>query len=161
MGLGSGIRKKPIPDPGSGPRGQKGTGYRIRIRNTGKNIKLIGRRHWSRIQNPGSDFFHPGSRIQGRQDPKSGSTSKNLSIFNPKTDTGTKFSKIRSGKFIPDPVSGFFSIRGPRSRGQKSTRSLIRIRNTAYFPHIYVWDISCLPGSVLGVKIRLYRSYWI
>ncbi len=32
MGLGSG--KKPIPDPGSGSRGQKGTGSRIRIRNT-------------------------------------------------------------------------------------------------------------------------------
>jgi hypothetical protein len=31
-GLGSGIRKKFIPDPGS--RGQKGTGSRIRIRNT-------------------------------------------------------------------------------------------------------------------------------
>ncbi len=30
--LGSGIRKKPIPDPRS--RGQKGTGSRIRIRNT-------------------------------------------------------------------------------------------------------------------------------
>jgi hypothetical protein len=30
--VGSGIRKKPIPDPGSG--GQKGTGSRIRIRNT-------------------------------------------------------------------------------------------------------------------------------
>jgi hypothetical protein len=34
MGLGSGIRKKPIPDPGS--RGQKGTGSRIQIRNTEK-----------------------------------------------------------------------------------------------------------------------------
>ncbi len=33
MVLGFGIRKKPIPDPGS--RGQKGTGSRIRIRNTG------------------------------------------------------------------------------------------------------------------------------
>jgi hypothetical protein len=32
MGLGAGIRKKPIPDPGS--RGQKGTGSCIRIRNT-------------------------------------------------------------------------------------------------------------------------------
>jgi hypothetical protein len=32
MVLGSGIPKKPIPDPGS--RGQKGTGSRIRIRNT-------------------------------------------------------------------------------------------------------------------------------
>jgi hypothetical protein len=34
MSLGSGIRNKPIPDPGS--RGQKGTGSRIRIRNTGR-----------------------------------------------------------------------------------------------------------------------------
>jgi hypothetical protein len=34
---GSVIRKKPIPDPGS--RGQKGTGSRIRIRNTGLYIK--------------------------------------------------------------------------------------------------------------------------
>ncbi len=32
----SGIRKKPIPDPGS--RGQKGIGSRIRIRNTGKHV---------------------------------------------------------------------------------------------------------------------------
>jgi hypothetical protein len=31
----SGVRKKPIPDPGPGSRGQKGTGSRIRIRNTG------------------------------------------------------------------------------------------------------------------------------
>jgi hypothetical protein len=38
MGLGSGIRKKPIPDPGS--RGQKGTGSRIRIRNTAKKYNL-------------------------------------------------------------------------------------------------------------------------
>jgi hypothetical protein len=34
----SGIRKKPIPDPGS--RGQKGTGSRIRIRNTGKKVPI-------------------------------------------------------------------------------------------------------------------------
>jgi hypothetical protein len=33
MGLGSEIRKRPNPDPGS--RGQKGTGSQIRIRNTG------------------------------------------------------------------------------------------------------------------------------
>jgi hypothetical protein len=35
----SGIRKKPIPDPGS--RGQKGTGSRIRIRNTGYQPDLV------------------------------------------------------------------------------------------------------------------------
>jgi hypothetical protein len=34
-GFGSGIRKEPIPDPGSVSRGQKGTGSRIWIRNTG------------------------------------------------------------------------------------------------------------------------------
>ncbi len=40
MGLRSGIRKKPIPDPGS--RGQKGTGSRIRIRNTvGKQVNVV------------------------------------------------------------------------------------------------------------------------
>ncbi len=37
---GSGIRKKPIPDPGSGFRGQKGTGSRIRIRNTDENALI-------------------------------------------------------------------------------------------------------------------------
>jgi hypothetical protein len=36
----SGIRKKHIPDPGS--RGQKGTGSRIRIRNTGKGKVNLG-----------------------------------------------------------------------------------------------------------------------
>jgi hypothetical protein len=36
---GFGIREKPIPDPGS--RGQKGTGSRIRIRNTGTRTWLL------------------------------------------------------------------------------------------------------------------------
>ena len=36
MGLGSGIRNKPIPDPDPGSMGQKGTGSRIR--NTAKNL---------------------------------------------------------------------------------------------------------------------------
>jgi hypothetical protein len=40
MGLGSGIRKKPIPDPGSQSRGQKGTGSRIRIRNTVRHLQV-------------------------------------------------------------------------------------------------------------------------
>jgi hypothetical protein len=46
MGLGSGIRdpgfgirKKPIPDPGS--RGKKGAGSQIRIRNTSFDIKIF------------------------------------------------------------------------------------------------------------------------
>ncbi len=37
--LGSGIRKKPVPDPGS--RGQKGTGSRIRIRITGNGATTV------------------------------------------------------------------------------------------------------------------------
>jgi hypothetical protein len=36
--LGSGIRKKPLPDPGS--RGQKGTGSQIRIRNTAHKFSM-------------------------------------------------------------------------------------------------------------------------
>jgi hypothetical protein len=41
--VGSGIQKKPIPDPGSG--GQKGTRSRIRIRNTvRKGKKRRGKR---------------------------------------------------------------------------------------------------------------------
>ena len=39
MVLGSGLRKKPIPDSGS--RGQKGTGSRIQIRNTEKNSVIF------------------------------------------------------------------------------------------------------------------------
>ncbi len=57
MGLGSGIRKKPIPDAGS--RGQKGTGSRIRIRNTAmedqiRAVKSHGRSHQSSVGSNGS-----------------------------------------------------------------------------------------------------------
>jgi hypothetical protein len=38
MVLGSGIRKKPIPDPGSRIQGSKSTRSRIRIRNTAKSV---------------------------------------------------------------------------------------------------------------------------
>jgi hypothetical protein len=52
MVLGSGILKKPIPDPGS--RGQKApdTGFRIRIRNTGNN------------KGPGSGINIPDPRLR-------------------------------------------------------------------------------------------------
>jgi hypothetical protein len=36
------------------------------------------------ILDPGSEFLHPGSGIQGQKDPEFDSASKNLSIFNPK-----------------------------------------------------------------------------
>ncbi len=51
MGLGSGIRKKPIPDPGSG--GQKGTGSRIRIRNTER--KFGSQMFWQYLVNTAAD----------------------------------------------------------------------------------------------------------
>ncbi len=46
MGFGSEIRDpdKPIPDPGS--RGQKGTGSRIRIRNTGKKYSITIKKYF-------------------------------------------------------------------------------------------------------------------
>ncbi len=54
MGLGSeirdlrsGIREKPIPDPGS--RGQKGTGSRIRIRNSASNHRSFVYLHIDRL----------------------------------------------------------------------------------------------------------------
>ncbi len=50
----SGIRKKPIPDPGS--RGQKGTGSRIRIRNTESMTRIripIGLALWGKKLDPG------------------------------------------------------------------------------------------------------------
>ncbi len=50
------------------------------------------------IPDPTSSIPDPGW-----QDPGSGSASKNLSIFNPKSWYHSKFSKIRSGIFIPDP----------------------------------------------------------
>jgi hypothetical protein len=76
-------------------------------------------------QQPVSRIRDPGSRVDNIPDPKS--ASNNLSIFNPKTVY--KFSKIRSGMFIPDPDCGFFPL--PEARNKKSTGSRIRIRNTA------------------------------
>jgi hypothetical protein len=56
-----------------------------------------------------SQIPYPGSRVAYIPNPGSGIRIciKDFYYFNPKTDT--KFSKIRSGMFIPDPGSGFFS----------------------------------------------------
>ncbi len=51
----------------------------------------------SRIQNPGSDFYHPGSQIL---DPDPHQSAK--VFLTQKSDT--KFSKIRSGMFIPTRI---------------------------------------------------------
>ena len=65
MVLGSGIRdpgsgKKPIPDPGS--RGQKGTGSRIRIRNTVISLQfdLVAGIHMEHAESRDS-CCHPGT----------------------------------------------------------------------------------------------------
>jgi hypothetical protein len=74
MGLESGIRKKPMPDPGY--RGQKGTGSWIRIRNTEKKVPsrtsnffshfsfvaVLDLRSW--IRDPGSEILDPRSWIR-------------------------------------------------------------------------------------------------
>jgi hypothetical protein len=66
-----------------------------------------------------NNSFHPGSRVAKIPDPGFGFAIKNLIIFlAQKTDA--KFSKIRFKNVFPG--SGF--------RGQKSTGSLFRIRNT-------------------------------
>ncbi len=57
------------------------------------------------IPDPGSEFFHPGSLIQGQKDPGSGS--KNLGIFYPKNSLSEKL----SGMFIPDPDPQHYSFK--------------------------------------------------
>jgi hypothetical protein len=61
------------------------------------------------IQDPGSDVFHPGSRVDNIADPYQ-------IIFNPKTDTGTTFLKIRI------PALDFFPSR-IRIQGSRSLQS--------------------------------------
>jgi hypothetical protein len=63
---------------------------------------------------PGSEFFHPGSRVKKFPDP--GSASKNLSIFNQKIVS--KLSEASSGMFIRILI-----FTHPGSRGQKGTGS--------------------------------------
>jgi hypothetical protein len=60
----------------------------------------------------GSEFFHPGSLIQGLKEPGSGSASKNLCIFSPKT-----VSKL-SENVHPDPGQNpdYFSTPDPGSK---------------------------------------------
>ncbi len=73
---------------------------------------------------PGSEFFHPGSRVKKASDPGSGSAAKNLSTLMP--------IKLLLSSYYPGcyPGSGFFpDFCLPGSRG-KSTGSRIRIRNT-------------------------------
>jgi hypothetical protein len=64
------------------------------------------------MPDPGSEFFHPGSRVKKIPDP-------HRRLYSRKNDLGCP---SRS-------VSGFFFFH-PVSRGQKSTGSRIRIRNT-------------------------------
>ncbi len=75
------------------------------------------------------------SRIQLFSIPDPGSASKNLSILTPKKPkklfpSSRKYDPGCSSR-IPDPDADFLPIPDPGSRGQKGTRSRIRIRNTA------------------------------
>jgi hypothetical protein len=74
----------------------------------------------SRIPDPIFSFRIPDPRFTRFRKPY-----QHQGIFNPKTDS--KFSKIRSGMFIPDPGSGF--LFHPRSRGQKGSGSRIHLTN--------------------------------
>ncbi len=79
---------------------------------------------------PGSEFFPSGSRIQGQKipDPGSGSTSKNLSIFQPKKLF------LSSRKYDPGCLSRIRILIFYPSRIQESKRHRIpgiRISNTA------------------------------
>ncbi len=92
---------------------------------------------------PWSEFFHPGSRIQGQKG--SESALKNLT-----QKIVSKLSEISSGMFIQDP--DFFPIPNPWSRwstirildpgvekAQKNTVSRIWISNTALYCQKIFW----------------------
>ncbi len=81
---------------------------------------------WIRDFNPGSEFFHPGSRVKKIPDPRSGPASTNLSIFNPKKLflSSRKYDPGCSSRiWIPD--LDFLSILDPGSSGQKGIGSRI------------------------------------
>ncbi len=67
------------------------------------------------IQDPESEFFHPGSRIKKIPNPRSGSTSKKLSIFNRKKLFLNSRTYIWSGMFIPIRILIFYPSRIPVS----------------------------------------------
>jgi hypothetical protein len=75
MDLGSGIRKKPIPDPGS--RGQKGTGSRIRIHNTADITPMLPIRDTNLSWNHIFRFPIPNPGVKKELDPGSGSATLN------------------------------------------------------------------------------------
>jgi hypothetical protein len=72
----------------------------------------------------------PGSRVDKIPDPDP--LKKRIYVFlTQKTDT--KFSKITSGTFIPDPDSGLFPSRIPDPRGKKAPDPGTRIHTMVPF----------------------------
>ncbi len=126
-----GSRVKKIPDPGFG--------------SASKNLSILNPKNcfseiWSGMlipDPPDLNFLQTVLRIwdvdPGLTRPGSRSAKRNLSIFTQKTDT--KFSKIRSGMFIPEPGSCLWIFSHPESgsRGQKSTGFRIGMSNTKQF----------------------------
>jgi hypothetical protein len=132
---------------------------------------------------PDPTFFHPGSQIQifSIPDPDTGFRSKNLSILTLKND----FQAL--GNMVVHSVTGSGSwlfthprsrIPEPRSRGQKGTRSRIRIRNTDHMlsfanrpnwmPHLCLRELkNCLIVSCSRMSGTKYeeltfreQTYW-
>jgi hypothetical protein len=100
---GSEIRKKPIPDPGSGSRGQKGTGSRIRNRNTvSNNGKVII--FYLRTSAPSSD---DSARQQAMRAINTAAASwvRRKSYLNKSSE-----------KFLPPPYQQFILIDGREKR---------------------------------------------
>ncbi len=101
--------------------------YRILIILTSAVLRIRG--CLCRILNPGSQLFHPGSRIQGQKDPGSGSASKSR-----KTVSGSGKNDIRCS-VIPDPRCRFFPIPNPDpgSRVKKIQNPHQRIYKIVFF----------------------------
>jgi hypothetical protein len=86
---------------------------------------------------PGSEFFHPGSRIHCQKIPY---PDLHLSIFDPKIVF--KHSQIRSRMFIPDPTSGIFIFYPSRIRIQGRKRP---DHGSGSATMLYSVLVSCLP----------------
>jgi hypothetical protein len=116
------------------------------------------------IPDPGSEFFHPGSRVKKIQNPGSGSASKNLKYFNPKIVS--KLSQLCSGMFIPDRIRIliFYPSRIPAPGVKKApdTGSEFATLHTVHGPsETNLFSTVCLPAgwpSLLFGSLLLRRS---
>jgi hypothetical protein len=92
------------------------------------------------IPDPGSDFFHPGSRFRIFSIPNPGSASKRLSILTQKNGfhaLGNMIWVVHSGSGTLVGVCGFSSICQNRACMYPTISSWIQIQTMRYFVYVF------------------------